>query len=151
MFGKIMSISDELMLRFYELLSHISIDELNDMKEKMKAGTAHPMAVKKNLAWEIVARYHGNEAANNALVEFENIFGNKGLPDDIPKRETDVKWLPKLMQIAGFAKSTSDALRLIKQGAVSIDNEKCLDPDKELPDKFLLKVGKRNFIEIKIV
>ena len=152
MFGKIMSASDELMMRFYELLSHISIDELNDMKQKMKDGTAHPMAVKKNLAWELVDRYHGLEAANKALNEFENIFKNKGIPDDIPEftlvGDEDF-WLPKVMKASGLTKSTGEALRLIKQGAVSVDDEKWPDPDKNVPaGEHLLKVGKRRFLKI---
>lgn len=153
MFGKLMSISDKLMMRYYELLSRISVDELNDMKQKIKDGTAHPMAVKKNLAWEIVARYHGNEAANNALTEFENVFANKGLPDDIPvftlNGEENELWLPKIMKASGLAKSTGEALRLIKQGAVSVDGEKWPDPDRNVPaGEHLLKVGKRRFLKI---
>jgi tyrosyl-tRNA synthetase len=152
MFGKIMSASDELMMRFYELLSHMSIDELNDMKQKMKDGTAHPMAVKKNLAWEIVDRYHGKDAANNALVEFENIFKKKGVPDNVPTfklENSEDFWLPKILKASGLTKSTGEALRLIKQGAVSIDDEKWTDPDKNVPaGEHLLKVGKRRFLKI---
>jgi tyrosyl-tRNA synthetase len=152
MFGKIMSASDELMMRFYELLSHISIDDLNDMKQKMKDGTAHPMAVKKNLAWEIVDRYHGKDAANNALVEFENIFKKKGVPDDVPTFQLENSedfWLPKILKASGLTKSTGEALRLIKQGAVSVDDEKWSDPDKNVPaGEHLLKVGKRRFLKI---
>ncbi len=152
MFGKVMSASDELMMRFYELLSHMSIDELNDMKQKMKDGTAHPMAVKKNLAWEIVDRYHGKDAANNALVEFENIFKKKGVPDDVPTfklENSEDFWLPKILKASGLTKSTGEALRLIKQGAVSVDDEKWSDPDKNVPaGEHLLKVGKRRFLKI---
>ncbi len=152
MFGKIMSTTDELMLRYYELLSHISIDELNSLKEGMKNGSVHPMEAKKALGIEIVERYYDAETAKQAREEFENIFKKKGLPDDVGNIEVNKgDWLPKIMQTAGFIKSTSDGLRLIKQGAVSVNGEKWLDPKKELPDTFLLKAGKKNFINVTFV
>jgi tyrosyl-tRNA synthetase len=153
MFGKIMSISDELMLRYYELLSHISIDELNDLKKGIKDNSVHPMEAKKSLASEIVERYHGREAAIKAREEFENIFKDKGLPDDMPvfklnEGDTEI-WLPKVMKLSGLVKSTGEAIRLIKQGGVSVNNEKWDDPDKNLPaGEYLLKVGKRRFLKI---
>ena len=152
MFGKIMSASDELMLRFYELLSHISIDELNTLKGGMKDGSVHPMDAKKALGVEIVDRYHGEGAGLKAKEEFENIFKKKGLPDDIPVfklKDSKEIWLPGIMKSSGLTKSTGEALRLIKQGAVSIDGEKWTDPDKNVPaGEHLLKVGKRRFLKI---
>ncbi len=153
MFGKIMSISDELMLRYYELLSHISIHELNELKERMKNGSVHPMDAKKSLALEIVERYYDKETAVKAKEEFENIFREKGLPDDIPvfnmeNKEEDI-WIPGVMKEAGIAKSTGEGIRLIKQGGVSVDGEKWVDPDQKLsPGEYLLKVGKRRFLKI---
>ncbi|MEN8262723.1 MAG: tyrosine--tRNA ligase [Nitrospirota bacterium] len=149
MFGKIMSTSDELMVRYYELLSHIAIDEFNKLKEGLKDGTVHPMESKKSLALEIVERYYDKKAALKAKDEFENIFKKKGLPDDIPSlTENEKVWLPQIIHLAGFAKSASEGVRLIKQGGVSVDDEKWLDPKKDLPDKFLLKVGKRKFVNV---
>ncbi len=84
MFGKIMSISDELMLKYYELLSHISVDQLNDLKNGIRDSSVHPMEAKKSLALEIVERYHGREAALKAKEEFGHIFKDKGIPDEIP-------------------------------------------------------------------
>lgn len=152
-FGKVMSISDELMLRYYELLSHISLDELAELKEGLKNASVHPMEAKKSLAMELVERYYDTEAAISARDEFENIFKNKGLPDDIPvfklkNKEQDI-WIPSLMKETGLAKSTGEAMRLIKQGGVSVDDEKWTDPDKKLaPGEYLLKVGKRRFLKI---
>ncbi|HBH61717.1 MAG TPA: tyrosine--tRNA ligase [Nitrospiraceae bacterium] len=152
-FGKVMSISDELMLRYYELLSHISLDELGELKEGLKNGSLHPMEAKKSLAVELVERYYDTESAIFARDEFENIFKNKGLPDDIPlftleNKEQEI-WIPGLMKEAGLAKSTGEAMRLIRQGGVSVDDEKWTDPDKKLsPGEYLLKVGKRRFLKI---
>jgi len=156
MFGKLMSISDELMLRYYELLSHISIDELNNLKEGLKNGRVHPKKAKEDLAMEIVEQYHGKEQALKAKEEFEHIFKEKGLPDEVPVFNVtpdmgDEKgmWLPKIMKLAGLVESTGEAIRLIKQGGVSVDNGKWNDPDKTLPyGEYLLKVGKRRFLKI---
>jgi len=153
-FGKIMSISDELMIKYYELLSHISIEELNAVREGLKSGALHPKKAKEGLALEIVERYCGKEAAVSAKEEFENVFKNKGLPDEVPiftlQGDDNEAWLPKIMKDAGLVKSTSEAIRLIKQGAVSIDGEKWTDPDKVLPlnRECLLKAGKRRFLKI---
>lgn len=167
-FGKIMSISDDLMIKYYELLSHISIEELKKLKEGLKDNTVHPMDAKKSLASEIAERYWGKEAAVSVKEEFENIFKNKGVPDEIPKitiggivsatlpvlegpgtGRSNINWLPQIMKDSGLTKSTSEAIRLIKQGAVSIDGEKWTDPDKNLPfGEYLLKAGKRRFLKI---
>jgi tyrosyl-tRNA synthetase len=152
MFGKIMSISDELMIRYYELLSHISIDELSELKEGMKTGSVHPMEAKKFLALEIVERYYDAETAKSSREEFENIFRKKGLPDDIPEyklENNDEIWLPGIMKEAGLINSTGEGIRLIKQGGVSVDGEKMSDPNKKIPaSECLLKVGKRKFLRI---
>lgn len=149
-FGKIMSISDELMIKYYELLSHISTEELKKLKEGLENQTVHPMEAKKSLASEIAERYWDKEAAVNAKEEFENIFRNKGVPDEIPvfKLKGEV-WLPKIMKESGLTKSTGEGIRLIKQGAVSIDGEKWTDPDKAPPPgEYLLKAGKRRFLKV---
>ena len=147
------SVSDELMLRYYELLSHISIDELNVLKDGLKNNSVHPMESKKSLASEIVERYHGRESAIKAREEFENIFKKKGLPDEMPVFKLDGDageiWLPGLMKEAGLVKSTGEGMRLMKQGGVSVDGDRWSDPDKKLlPGEYLLKVGKRRFLKI---
>lgn len=152
-FGKIMSVSDELMLRYYELLSHISIDNLSQLKEGMKNNSVHPMESKKSLALEIVERYYNRETAVKAKEEFEHIFKDKGLPDEIPVFKlgdgSGEIWIPGLMKQAGLAKSTGEGMRLMKQGGVSVNGKKWKDPHKNLPaGEHLLKVGKRRFLKI---
>jgi tyrosyl-tRNA synthetase len=153
-YGKILSISDELMVRYYELLSHISVDELNTIKEGMKSGTLHPKKVKEELAVELVSRYWGKEAALRAREEFDKIFKDKGLPDEIPvfelRWDEEAIWLPKIMKMSGLSTSTGEAMRLIKQGAVSLDNNRVDNPEMKLArGDYLLKAGKRKFISIK--
>ncbi len=153
-FGKIMSISDELMLRYYELLSHISVEELNALKEGMKTGKIHPKKAKENLALEIVERYWGKDEASKAKEEFERVFKEKGLPNEIPiveiKWDDNEMWVPKIMKLSGLTTSTSGAIRTIEQGGVMINDEKFVDPDRKLPKgDYLFKVGKRKFLKIR--
>ena len=153
MYGKIMSIRDELMLRYYELLSHISLKELNLLKEDIEKGTIHPKKAKENLALEIVERYWGKDEALKAKEEFEHVFKEKGLPDEIPvfelEWEEDEMWLPKIMKLSGLTSSTGEAIRLIKQGGVSINDKKYADPDGKLVrGSYLFKVGKRRFMKV---
>ncbi len=152
-FGKIMSISDELMLRYYELLSHVSLDELNALKKGVKDGSVHPKKAKETLALELVERYWGKEASLKAKEEFEHIFKDKGLPDEIPVYklawESNEMWLPKIMKLSGLVNSTGEGIRIIKQGGVSVNGEKWDSSDKNLPaGEYLLKVGKRKFLRI---
>jgi tyrosyl-tRNA synthetase len=154
MFGKIMSITDELMLRYYELLSCISIEELNLLKEGIEKGKIHPKKAKEDLALEIVERYWGKNAALKAKEEFDHIFKQKSLPDEIPEFglewEEDELWVPKLMKLSGLTSSTGEAIRLIKQGGVSINDKKYNDPDGKLVrGNYLFKVGKRRFMKVK--
>lgn len=152
-YGKVLSVSDELMFRYFELLSDLSIAEIGKLKADMESGQIHPKEVKKQLARELTGKYHGQDAAQAAEVNFENVFTKGGVPDDLPEyglsSEEDV-WLPKLMVDAGMLKSTSEGRRMIKQGAVSIDGDKVTDeklnvvPNGEL----LLKVGKRRFCKV---
>ncbi len=153
MFGKLMSISDELMLKYYELLSHVSLEELASLREDLKSGAAHPKKAKESLASEIVGRYWGREAALHAAEEFQRIFKEKGLPDEIPTIsvhwDENEMWLPKIMKTAGVAPSTTEAVRLIKQGAVHIDESREVDADRKLPrGTYLLKAGKRKFVKV---
>ena len=153
MYGKIMSIRDELMLRYYELLSHISLKELNLLKEDIEKGTIHPKKAKENLALEIVERYWGKDEALKAKEEFEHVFKEKGLPDEIPvfeiEWEENEMWVPKIMKLSGLTSSTGEAIRLIKQGGVSINDKKYADPDGKLVrGSYLFKVGKRRFMRI---
>jgi tyrosyl-tRNA synthetase len=152
-FGKVMSISDELMLRYYELLSHISNEELRALKEGIKNGSIHPMEAKERLAFELVERFHGKEAALKAKNHFDTVFRKKGLPEDIPVYKktgwTEEAGLLSLMKEAGLTKSTSEARRLILQGGVEINGSPVKNPDIKLqPGEYLLRVGKRRFLKI---
>lgn len=153
-FGKIMSISDVLMLRYYELLSHISIDELNSLKDGIEKGKVHPKEAKENLALEIVERYWGKDESHKAKEEFERVFKKRGLPDEIPVAEIEwdekEMWVPKIMKLSGLTTSTSEAIRLIKQGGFLIDDKKFIDPEGKLArGSYLFKVGKRKFMRVK--
>lgn len=153
MYGKIMSISDDLMLKYYELLSHISIEELNLLKEGIKTGKIHPKIAKENLAIELIERYWSRPDAIKAKEEFDHIFKEKGLPDEIPvfefHWEEEETWLPRIMKLSGIAQSTTEAMRLIKQGAVHIDNELVTDPNMKIKaGNYIIKTGKRKFIRI---
>jgi tyrosyl-tRNA synthetase len=152
-FGKIMSISDALMLRYYELLSHIATEELNLLKEGIEKGKVHPKKAKEDFAMEIVERYWGKEEALKAKEEFERIFREKGLPDKIPVAEIEwdekEMWVPKIMKLSGLVSSTSEAIRLIKQDGVLIDDKKFTDPEGKLAkESYLFKVGKRKFLRV---
>ncbi len=143
-FGKIMRISDELMLRYYELLTDEDLDAVRAM---------HPMAAKKRLAWTIVARFHGEEAANRAQAEFERVFSARQLPERIPEvplaAPPEGLWIAKALALAGLVASTSEAVRLIRQGAVRVDEARITDKDHKLaPGAYLVRVGKRRFARL---
>jgi tyrosyl-tRNA synthetase len=153
MFGKIMSISDDLMWRYYELLSSISIDDLEVMKKQSQSGMLNPKNAKMNLAEEIVALYNSPELAKKALNEFENVFKKKKLPEDILVAKG---WGDGLLGICNILKehnltdSTSAARRLIQQGSVTINGEKVSNVNQELRgnQEYLIKVGKKRFLKI---
>ncbi len=153
-YGKTLSISDELMIKYYELLSHTGIDELKRLKEGLRAGTIHPKKAKEDLAMELVDRYWGKEASRHAKEEFDKVFKDKGLPDNIPVFELiwddHEIWLPRIMKASGLVQSTGEAMRLIKQGAVNVDNEKVDNPDAKLAKgDYIIKAGKRKFVRIR--
>ncbi|HDD43802.1 MAG TPA: tyrosine--tRNA ligase, partial [Candidatus Desulfofervidus auxilii] len=156
MFGKIMSISDELMWRYYELLSNRPLDEILKMQEKVKKGELHPKEAKKQLAIEIVARFHGQKAAEEAANEFERVFKYKKLPKDIEEVTVywpeEKIWLPKLLQLAGFTESTSSAKRLIQQGGVRINGERIKSAETTIStgNVYIIQVGKIRYKKIKL-
>ena len=156
MFGKLMSISDELMWRYYELLSDLSLSELKQLQEKVAKGEEHPKEVKKRLAMEIVARFHSKEAAQRAAEEFERVFKKRELPEDIEEIHVQWSqekiWLPKLLQLTGLVKSTSEGKRLLQQGGVKIDGEKITSQEAELAvgAEYIIQVGKRRFKRVKL-
>ncbi len=152
-YGKTMSVSDELMFRYYELLSDLSNLEIDELKQGLAQGIYHPKEIKQKLARELTARFHSEEAAVQAEQNFENVFAKHDLPDDIEEftlQADEPIWLPKLMVDSGLVSSTSDGRRMIKQNAVSIDGEKVVDTDFSVEPKgnLILKVGKRRFCRV---
>lgn len=157
MYGKTMSIPDELMVRYFELVTTVSLDEVKKIANGLENGELHPRDVKMRLAREIVGIYHGQEAALQAETEFKRVFQQHDLPDEIPTfnvtedvLEDGLIWLPKLMQLSGLCASTSEARRLIQQGAVRVDGEKFDDPNHKIkPVKgIIIKAGKRKFVQL---
>ncbi|KJU85092.1 tyrosyl-tRNA synthetase [Candidatus Magnetobacterium bavaricum] len=152
-YGKLMSTTDELMLRYYELLSHISVGQLNELKRGIADGSVHPKKAKEDLAVEITARFHSMTDAIRVRQEFDLVFKSGQLPQDIEEHcitwTADQMWIPQIMKDAGLATSTGEAMRLIKQGGVVIDDTKISDTKATLTQgQYLFKVGKRRFLKI---
>ena len=151
MFGKVMSISDTLMWRYYELLTDISMDEISRMRDTM-----HPMEAKLKLAKEIVTMYHSKVDADKAEGEFDKVVRKGNLPEDIPVyKDSHMEkqmWVCDLLSLEGLTKSKSEARRLIKQGAVNINGEKISDENAQIKikDGMIIKVGKRRILKIEI-
>lgn len=156
-FGKVMSVSDELMFLYYDLVTDVPKKEISDFSKGIADGSVHPKNVKVRLAKEICAQFYDADTAEKAEAEFNKIFVKKDLPDEVadytvPADEMkDGKiWLVKLMVLSGLAASNGEARRLIKGGGVSIDGEKISDEDFEIsfPADLMLKVGKRRFLHV---
>jgi tyrosyl-tRNA synthetase len=154
MFGKIMSVSDELMWRYIELLSFRSLKEINGWREQVAAG-GNPRDIKIQFAEDIIARFYGKAAAQAAKEDFISRFQKHQIPDDIKERkerEISNRDLFKVLKEAGLTSSTSEAIRMIDQGAVRVNEEVikdkhfCLETDKA----YILQVGRRKFEKVKI-
>lgn len=156
MFGKIMSISDELMWRYFELLSFRSMSEIMRWKKECDDG-ANPRNYKVLLGQEIIERFHDAAAAKKALENFEARFQRGAMPDEMDELEMQAGEnglaIANILKEAGLTKSTSDALRMIKQGAVKIDGEKVSDPKLVVAagSKQVYQVGKRKFARIELI
>ena len=155
-FGKVMRISDDLMWRYYRLVTRVPEEEIEEMERSVKEGRLHPMEVKKRLAETIVKTFHGEEAAKRAREHFERVFSRRELPENIPEPEITVPenpvWLPRLLKEAGLVKSTSEGRRQIRGGGVRVDGEKVLDENVKidvLSKEVILQVGKRRFARVK--
>src|SRR5574341_53635 len=152
-FGKVMSASDDLMLRFYELVSLVSLDGLQKIRADITSGALHPMEAKKLLASELVDRFCAPGEGARARRSEERVFSKKSLPDEIPV--TEIAWegermkLARIIALAGAAKSNSDARRLIQQGAVEVDQTPASSLDMELEKgEYVIKVGKKRFVKV---
>ena len=156
MFGKIMSISDELMWRYFELLSFRPLSEITEFKQQIEQGE-NPRNIKVLLAKEIIERFHDNQAAEHAEHEFINRFRNNAIPDEIDEIEirVTIEGLPlaNILKEVNLVGSTSDAHRMVKQGAVKIDGEKVEDSKQILMSGFsaVLQVGKRKFAKVSLI
>jgi len=151
-YAKILSVSDELMWRYYELLSERSLEEIATIKEDVQKGTLHPKVAKENLALELVTRFYNEELATLAKAEFDNVFKANKLPSDMNEIEVEEGiWICKALVDAGIEPSTSQARRDIKQNAVSIDKKKISDEKLNLTTgEYILQVGKRKFAKVKV-
>lgn len=157
MFGKIMSLPDHLMSKYFELLTDVPMEEIRKMEEGIKNNTVHPLEVKKRLAREIVKMYHTEEEAKEAQREFEAVFSKKEMPKEMRDIVVDSSllkdgkiWIVRLLELSGFVKSRQEARRLIEQGGVRIDNEKITNTkiDIKIKKGMILRVGKLNFGKI---
>ncbi len=156
MYGKLMSISDELMWRYYQLLSDLSPAEIEKKRRDVEAGLYHPKQAKMDLAFEIVSKFHGVEAAKKAQEEFERVFARRELPEDMPEMvviTTEPKLrLTRVLTDTRMARSNAEAKRLIQQGGVRWDGERITDVAFEVvcdDSEHILRVGKKKFCRVR--
>jgi len=156
MFGKSMSIPDELMRRYFLWTTDVPDDEVDALLDTEKT---HPRDAKEALAKAIIRRYHSEAAAESAAAEFRRVFSDGRLPSEIEETRIPAEeledggiWIVRLMTLAGFAKSGSEARRLVKQGAVSVESEKITDLDARVPVRGgeILRVGRRRFTRLEL-
>jgi tyrosyl-tRNA synthetase len=158
MFGKIMSINDELMYRYYLLCTDLTVGQIEQIRRDVIEGRKHPMAVKADLAKSIIKDFHSTQAANEAEEEFNRVVRQHLAPMQIEERvfpvSTENIRLPKLIAQLGLASSVAEAIRLMEQEAVTLDNEKVTNPKVDLdlsrPTQYTLKVGKRRYTRISV-
>lgn len=153
-FGKVMSISDELMLRYYELLSDMTLAELDKLKAGLRGGLVHPMEAKKQLGREIVARFHGTDAALAAEENFVKRFRDNQVPDDMPEITLSAgqgtMLVSRMLSEAGLVKSNGEGRRAIQQGGVRVNGERVGEEALELPcsGAYVVQFGKRRFAKV---
>lgn len=156
MFGKIMSLSDEIMWRYFELLSFKPLDQIQAYRDAIEKEGANPRDIKFELGLEIVERFHDRAAAENAKQDFVQRFQKNQLPDEIPEHKLNPAGEPWLvgaaLKDAGLVASTSEAIRMIKQGAVKVNGEKIADTKLalEFSDPLILQVGKRKVAKVSL-
>lgn len=153
MYGKAMSIPDELMMRYFMLVTDMSIEEQEDMIKRLESGELHPRDAKMQLARTIVRLYHGEEAALEAEEEFKRVFQQRAMPTDIPEYAMDAPtepiFVPQFCTDAGLTASNGEARRSIKAGAFKVNGEKYTEENLKLEDGMIIQVGKRKFVKIK--
>jgi tyrosyl-tRNA synthetase len=157
-YGKVMSISDPLMWNYYELLTDLPQDEIQGLRSKVESGSVHPMKAKGDLAFRLVSDLHSGQAAREVQEQFTRVFQQGEEPEEMPTFQVQTGGgpvaLPDLIAQVDFASSKSEARRLIRQAAVSIDGEKIPDPSYQIDPKqkpaFILRVGRLRFGRIKL-
>ena len=151
-FGKIMAVSDDLMWRYYELLSAKSLEDIATLKTDVATGTVHPKAAKETLAHEMVSRYHSRKDADEAQQGFNAVFADGGVPDEMPEHQCahgEDSTPPVFLEAAGLVKSRGEAKRLMKEGALSIDGQRCDDAITPLSaGEYVIKLGKKRFLKL---
>lgn len=154
MYGKTMSIPDELIYRYFELVTDVTQEELQTIKHQLQDSTVNPRDLKMQLAFTLVRMYHGVQEAERAAQEFKKVFVKKDVPDEMPEVVIDQPQMriDELLVATKTAQSKSEARRLITGGGVSVDGNKITDPFAvvELKDGQILKVGKRKFVKIRV-
>lgn len=154
MYGKLLSISDDLMWRYYELLSEKSISQIQEIKNGVKNGNIHPKNAKEALALEITSKYHGEKAANLAKIEFDNVHSKNEIPTEIQSftiKENPV-WIVKALVECKMCATNSEARRKIAENAVSINQSKISDDKMELnAGEYVLQIGKKSFAKLKVI
>ncbi len=156
MFGKLMSISDDLMWKYYELCTDLSLDGIDNMQTLVEDGSLHPKKAKEGLALRIITDYHGEEAARKALERFRAMFEKKEIPDDIPEKQVPAgegRWpIGKLLCTVGLAGSNGEGSRLVKGGGVQADGTRLPPDTREFRcspgDVVVFKAGKRRFVRV---
>lgn len=154
MFGKIMSISDDLMFRYYEIITDIPLEEIAQIKADMENGTLHPMEIKKRLGSEVVAIYHNKEEGLKAREWFENVFSKKNLDVELPEVEleyTETGVIDILVKHLNLLSSTSEARRLIQQGGLKINDEPVKDINHMVTPEagMIIRAGKKKIVKVK--
>lgn len=154
MFGKLMSISDELMWRYYELLSARTLEDIAALRAQVESGSVHPKAAKEDLAAEMVSRYHGEEAGRAARQGFNAVFAGGFFPEDAPAHACDAGEASApavFLEAAGLVKSRAEAKRLVKEGALSINGERCGDAAAPLAaGSYEVRLGKKRFLRLTV-
>lgn len=151
-YGKLMSVSDDLMYRYFQLLTDRDINEVEGMQDRIRRGEVHPKTVKEDLAWEITSKLHGHEAAQKGREYFHRVFSRQEMPEEMPEldiRGRDGVDLPEVAIEAGICQSRGEVKRLCKQGAVSVDGEKVMDPGYSFDSgEHVLRIGKKRFLKV---
>lgn len=154
MFGKIMSISDELMYNYYKMITEIPLEEIERIKEDIENGVLHPMEAKKQLGMEVVKIYHGKDASSEAREWFENVFSKKNLDVDLPEVQLEYKEIgiiDLLVKETELVKTTSEARRLVEQGGFKINDEPVKDIRAvvNIESGMIIRAGKKKIVKVK--